>query len=189
MRVVDVDSEIIKRLRKDGLSTKMKSLEFCKFLVIEENNGEIIGASGIGGMINNHSIIIDENKQGKGLGLRLFKENIKEAKHRGYNFITSSRNPKNINMKKLHEACNFRPLLRINYSHTHGSEAMILIFNKRGKIFYKLARLFNTKSGMVFLAIILKIIKPFFGRILTLPTENYPTPSIKYIMSNFEKYD
>ena len=103
MKSVDVDEEIIERLRKDELSTKMKSLEFCKFLIIEEENGKVIGASGIGGLINNHSIIVKNEHHGKGLGLKLFRENIEEAKKRGYNYITSSRNPKNIAMKKLYD--------------------------------------------------------------------------------------
>ena len=47
LRVVNVDTEIIEKLRRDDLSTKMKSLEFCKFLVIEEENGKIIIANGI----------------------------------------------------------------------------------------------------------------------------------------------
>lgn len=188
MRVIEVDLQIIDRLRKDGLSTKMKSLEFCKFLIIEEENGKIIGVSGIGGLVNNHSIIINEQYRGKGLGLRLLKENIEEAKRRGYNYITSARNPKNIAMKRLHDACNFKPLFRIKYSPEITSEAQILALNLKGQIIQKLLGLFNTKIGFMVLAALLKLIKPRFENILTLSGDEFGEPDFKYIISHFEKY-
>lgn len=188
LRIVNVDTKIIEKLRRDNLSTKMKSLEFCTFLVIEEENDRIIGASGIGGMVNNHSIIINEEHKRKGLGLRLFKENIEEAKRRRYSYITSSRNPKNIAMVKLHEICNFEPLLRINYSPEIVSEAHILPLNGKGCIIQKLLGFFNTKFGFMILAILLKSMKSQFGSILTLSTEEFEEPNFRYIVSNFKKY-
>lgn len=188
MKVVNVDTKIIDELRKSNLSTKMKSLEFCKFLVIEEENNEIIGASGIGGTVNNHSIIVKEEYHGKGLGLKLFRENIEEAKRRGYSYITSSRNPKNIAMIKLHNACSFKPLLRINYSPKIVSEAHILPLNNKGRIIQKLLGFFNTKFGFIILAILLKLMKARFGSILTLSTDEFEEPDFRYIVANFKKY-
>ena len=49
MKIVDIDLEIKNRLKKSGLLDEMSNLESCDFLVIAEHNGEIIGASGVGG--------------------------------------------------------------------------------------------------------------------------------------------
>jgi len=187
MKVVEVDKKIIEGLRHSELSREMKSLEFCKFLIIEESPEKIIGASGIGGILNVHSLQIDEKYQGKGLGKKLFKENIEEAKRRGYSFILLSRNPENIGIVKLHTIFGFKPLFRIHYSSDVISEALILPLKFYGKIITKTLRIFNTKFGIILLAILLKLSKRSFTSTLTLSPDDFPNANIKYIISNFEK--
>ncbi len=188
MRVVDVDDNIIQELRNSGLSSEMKSLEFCKFLVIEEEHGKIVAASGIGGFLNNHSLQILDGYQGKGLGKKLFKENIEEAKKKNYSFITYSNNPENTPIVKLVRHFEFTPLFRIHYSDNLVRDAGILVFKTKGKVLEKILKLFNTKIGIVILAISLKIFRKLtFRSLLTLPPDEFPSPDLMYIIKNFQK--
>jgi len=100
MRVVDVNENNIKDLRA-RLPGKLKNFVGCKFLVFEEENGKIIGASGIAGIFNVHGLELLEEARGKGLGKALMAKNIEEAKKRGYSFICDSINPENIPVVKL----------------------------------------------------------------------------------------
>jgi len=187
LKIVDADKNTIKKLRDSGLSTSMKSLEFCKFLVIEEHDEKIIGASGIGGLLNIHSIEINKNYRGKGLGKKLFSVNIEEAKKRGYSFILGSTNPENIPVVKLYSFLGFSRLFRIHYSHGIVTDAKILVLKPKGRIIEKLLNLINTKIGMFAMAVTVKVAKSSFRGILTLSPNEFPDPSILYIVRNFEK--
>jgi len=186
LKIVDVDENIIQKLRSSRLSNKMKSLEYCKFLVIEEQEGQIIGASGIGGLLNVHSIQLAENVQGKGLGKTLFEKNIEEAKKRGLSYILVSRDPKNGKIIKLHSLLGFKPLFRIHYSEDRTSEALILVLKSKGEIVAKSLKFFNNIFGMSLLAIILKVSKSsLFKKFLTYSPEEFPDPSIKKYYNTF----
>ena len=55
MRIVNVDSEIIKELRHSGISKEMRSLESSDWMVLAEVDKKTAGASGVGGLFNfNH---------------------------------------------------------------------------------------------------------------------------------------
>ena len=68
MKIISVDKNIIRKLRESGVSTKMKSLESCDWVVLYEENGIIGGAAGMGGMFNVSGIQLNENFRGKGYG-------------------------------------------------------------------------------------------------------------------------
>ena len=187
MRVVDVDKSNKKELRP-RLSGRLKSFLECKFIVIEEEDGKIIGVSGIGGIFNVHGIELLEEARGKGLGKILFSKNIEEAKRRGYSFILASRNPANTPIIKLHDFLGFRRIFRIHYTQDMVREAIILVLKPRGKIVQKFLGIFNTMSGMVVLSIGLKITRSFlFAKLLAYNPSSYPNPDMKYIIKNFEK--
>jgi len=187
MRVVDVDKSNKKELRP-RLSGRLKSFLECKFIVIEEEDGKIIGVSGIGGIFNVHGIELLEEARGKGLGKILFSKNIEEAKRRGYSFILASRNPANKPIIKLHDFLGFRRIFRIHYTQDMVREAIILVLKPRGKIVQKFLGIFNTMSGMVVLSIGLKITRSFlFAKLLAYNPSSYPNPDMKYIIKNFEK--
>lgn len=187
MKIVNVDKHIIQELRKSGLSKEMESLENCSFLVIEERNGKIIGAGGVGGIFNIPSLQIDEKYQGQGIGKILLGEIIHEAKKRGYSFISGSRNPENSRAIKLHDFYGFKPIFRAHYSPDFVRDVIILILRPRGKIAESFFRFFNTLAGTTLLSIVLKIAKSLFPLMLTYPTEKYPDASIKCMIKNFEK--
>ena len=80
MQVVTVDKKIIERLRKSGISSEMKSIELCDWLVIQEMNGNILGAAGIGSLLNTTTLQIGKNFRSKGIGPKIFVEFVNEAK-------------------------------------------------------------------------------------------------------------
>ena len=187
LRVVDFNDEIKKKLEDYGFSNKMKSLEHCSFLVIEERNGKIVGAGGLGGLLNVPSLQIDDEYQGQGIGKILLDETIKETKKRGYSFMTSSRNPKNFRAIKLHEHFGFKPIFRVHYSPGIVRDVIISVLRPKGKIIEKFFQIFNHKTGTIFFSIFLKIIKPTFAQLFTLPPEEFPDVKILYMIKNFEK--
>ena len=187
MRVVDTDESIIQGLRRTGLSKEMGSLESCSFLVLEEDNGKIVGAGGVGGLFNVPSLQIDKEYQGKGIGKILLSATLEEAKRRGYSFISGSRNPENVRAIKLHDFHGFQPVFRIHYSQGMVRDIIILVLRPRGKIVAKFLSLFNNLIVTIILACVLRIAKPLFRKVLTYPPEDFPDPDIKHIISNFEK--
>lgn len=187
MRIVSIDNMIIQELRRSGLSHEMKSLEACKFLVIEEREGKIVGAGGVGGIFNVPSLQISEEMQGKGIGKILLGATIEEARKRGYSFISGSRNPENSRAIKLHDFYGFYPIFRIHYSPGMVRDIIILILKPKGKIVSRFFSIFNTLPGTIVLAFALKIAKRLFRIFLTYPPEEFPDPGVKHIISNFEK--
>ena len=111
MKIVDVDDKIRKKLIRSGISEEMGSLENCDFLAIVENDKKIVGASGIGGIFQVLSLQIHPDYFNKGLGPKLIKMVIEEAKNRKYSYISASRNPENINAVRLHDFFKLRKLL------------------------------------------------------------------------------
>lgn len=187
MKIVNTNKNIIEQLRKSGLSQKMKSLESCDFLVIEEKEGKIVGAGGVGGLFNVPSLQIDDQYQGKGIGKILLGATLEEAKKRGYSFISGSRNPENIRAIKLHDFYGFYPIFRAYYTPNMVRDIIILILKPRGKLAAKFFSLFNNIIGTITLALVLKVTKPLFRRVLTYPPEEFPNVSVIHMIKNFEK--
>lgn len=187
MRIVDVNKTLIHELRSSEISSKMESLENCRFLVIEEGDGKIIGAGGLGGLFNIPSLQIDDRYQGQGIGKKLLGEVIKEAKKRGYSYISGSRNPENTRAIKLHDFYGFKPIFRAHYSPEMVRDVIILVLRPRGKIVESFFRFFNTLGGTILLSIVLKAVKSLFPLLLTYPPKKYPDPSITWMIKNFEK--
>ena len=187
MKVVEMNNAVLQKLQESGLLKKMKSLEDCKFLVIEEEKEKIIGASGIGGILHVHSIQLLEEAQGLGLGWKLFDENIKEAKRRRYSFVTASRDPENKKIAKIHNDLGFKTCFRVHYSKDIISDSLILTINKKGIIVLKIFKIFNTRFGNFCLGIILKIAKPFFRKFLTYTPNKFSEQELLHMIKNFEK--
>lgn len=187
MKIVDVNTNIIVKLRNSGISDRMKSLESSSWLVIEEQNEKIIGVAGVGGLFHVSSIFIDENFRGKGLGKLLQNALVNEAKKRGYSFITVFIDPKNLASVKLHNFVGYKSVFRIHYSHEITQEIKICVFKYRGKIMEKFLNFFNTLIGITILACILKITKPLFNKTISYNENQIPEPNIKWIIKNFEK--
>ena len=187
MRIVDVDNYIVQKLRRSDTSMQMTTLESADWIVIDENDGKIVGAVGMGGLFHVSSIQIDKNFRGKGIGKMLQGELIKEADRRGFSFVTVFIEPQNEASVKLHSFFNYDTVFRINYSNEKILDVKIIVLRTRGKIIKKFLSCFNSKIGIFFLACALKMAKPLFKKVLSYNEENTPSPSIKTIIKNFQK--
>ena len=58
MKIVDVDSKIVQKLRRSDASMQIRTLESADWIVIDENDDKIIGAAGMGGLFHVSSIQI-----------------------------------------------------------------------------------------------------------------------------------
>lgn len=188
MRIVDVDDKIKKSLAESRITEEMGSLQNCDFLAIVENDGRIVGASGIGGIFQVLSLQIDPDYFNKGLGPKLLEMVIEEAEKRKYSYISASRNPENVNAVRLHDFFRLRRVFQIQYRPKFIRDVIILEFNNKGKIMRKFLSCFNNIIGMSILVISLKIFrKLLFKSVLTYPPEEFPEPKIIFSIKNFKK--
>ena len=186
MRIVNVDSEIIKELRRSGISKEMRSLESSDWMVLAEIDKKIIGASGVGGLFNLTSIQILKEIKGIGLGGLLQREMINESKKRGYSFITGMIDPAN-KQSMFHYKLGWEAIFRIHFSSEIIQDVTIFTFNRRGKIVKSFLGIFNNILGMSILACLLKIFKSIFPLIINYNEKIIPDANLTYIIKNFEK--
>ena len=187
MRILNVDSKIIKELRRSGISKEMRSLESSDWIVYETIDNQIFGAAGIGGIFHTSSINIHEKFRGKGYGEKIQKELVSEARKRNYSFVTVFVDPRNDASIKMHDGLGYETIFRIHYSKDVIQDIKIIIFKKRGVIVKKFLECFNTKIGIFFLACILKTSRSLFKKMIAYNEEQVPIPDIKWIIKKFEK--
>ena len=187
MHIQEMNSNFKEKLRKSGLSKEMKSLESCNFFTIEEEGNLVIGAAGLGGLFHVSGIQILEKWRGQGLGVELQSGLINEAKKRNYSFLMVFVDPRNTASEKLHNSLGYETVFKINYSNDIIQNVKILVFKKRAIIIKKILKLFNSKSGMLILGILLKFSRKIFPRIINYNEEEIPEPSIINMINKFEK--
>ena len=187
--MVNVDKNIITKLRESGISDEMKSIESSDWIIYETIDNEIIGAAGIGGIFHTSSINIHEKFRGKGYGKKIQKELVNEARKRNYSFVTVFVDPRNDSSIKMHDGLGYETMFRIHYSKDVIQDIKIIIFKKRGNVVRKFLRCFNTKIGMFFLACILKISRSLFKKMFAYDEKEIPVLSIKNIVINFKKIE
>ena len=187
MEIVNISTKIIDELRNSGISTKMRSLESCEWLVLEKEGDVIAGAAGMGGTFHVSGIQINEIFRGKGIGKKIQKELIDESERRNYSYITVFNDPRNKTSVNLHDSLGYKKIFRIHYSKGIVNDVKAISFDRKGKIFIKFLEIFNTKIGTAFLAVSLKISKTFFPKLIIYNEKDLPSPDIKWIINNFEK--
>ena len=187
MQIFELDIDIKRRLRESGITKIMKSIESCDWVVVEEKDGKIIGAARLGGLFHVSGIQILQNYVGKGLGKILQNELIQESKRRNYSFITVFNDPRNIPSTKLHDSLGYQTIFRIHYSEEIVNDVKAIIFKKQGKIIINFLKLFNSKYGMLFLGIILKVLKSIFPSLIIYNEDDLKSPDIGCMLRKFEK--
>ena len=95
--------------------------------------------------------------------------------------------PRNTSSQKMHDGVGYKTIFRIHYSKDIIQDVKIIVFTKKGLIVEQFLKCFNSKIGVFFLGCFLKIFKNHFTGIIGHNEENTPIPSIKHIVSNFEK--
>ena len=78
-------------------------------------------------------------------------------------------------------------MFRSHYSKDIVNDVKAIVFKKRGKMVVNLLRIFNTKSGMLFLGIILKILKSKFPSLIIYNEDELQPPDINHMLRKFEK--
>ena len=187
--MVNVDKNIITKLRESGISDEMKSIESSDWIIYETIDNEIIGAAGIGGIFHTSSINIHEKFRGKGYGKKIQKELVNEARKRNYSFVTVFVDPRNDSSVKMHDGLGYETVFRIHYSKDIIQDIKIIIYKRRGNMIRKFLRCFNTKIGIFFLACILKISRGLFKKMFAYDEKEIPVLSIKNIVTNFKKIE
>ena len=187
MKIVNIDEDVISKLRNSNISTKMKSLESCEWVVLEEKDEIISGAAGMGGMFHVSGIQIHEKFRGKGIGKIIQKELIDEAKRKGYSFVTVFNDPNNTTSVKLHDSLGYQKIFRIHFAEGFVNDVKGISFNTKGKIMIKILSSFFNKIGTVLLAISLKFLKSIFPKLIIYNETNGPSPDMKWIIKKFEK--
>jgi len=188
LKIVDVNFEIKKKLIESKLLDEMSNLEFCDFLIIMEKNNEIIAASGIGGKLHVHTLIVKKEFRKKGIGKELLSATIDEVKNRKYSFITGSRNPENRGIVEVDNFFEFFPIFQVRYKKDFTREIIFLSLNKKGQFIRKSLSFFNSRLGTAILTISIKILKKtLFKKILTYSPEEFPEPDIIFSIKKFNK--
>ena len=190
MRMVNVDKNIISKLRESGISDEMKSLELCDWLIIHEHQNRIIGAVGVATTFHITQLQIHPEYQMRGLGPLIFREMISEAKRRNYSFVSTYQEANNVQSTKIHEFHNMSLMFRIHFSKEKIMDVRFVAWNRKGKILEKFFRFFNSRFGMSILACMLKISQPLYPKLLGHFVDDgryVLKPSIMWIMKNFTK--
>ena len=187
MRIEGVDKNTIIKLRNSSISTQMKSLESCDWVVLEEEENVVKGAAGMGGMFHVSGIQIHEKFRGKGIGKILQKKLIDESERKGYSFITVFNDPRNTTSVKLHDSLGYEKIFRIHYAKGVVNDVKGISFNKKGELVIKFLGFFNTKIGMIVLGLSLKFLNKIIPKLIIYNEKNSPSPDMKWIIKNFEK--
>ena len=100
----------------------------------------------------------------------------------------ASRDPDNLNVVKLHNYFQMLPVFQVKYRKEFTRDVIFLSLNRKGKFFGKLLHIFNTKIGMSFLMLSIKLSKQsLFRSILTYEPKEFPNPDLLFAIRNFEK--
>ena len=102
-------------------------------------------------------------------------------------FITVFNDPNNIPSENLHNSLGYTRIFRVHYSPEITNDVKFMLFKKQGKLVMNFLKIFNTKLGMLLLAIMLKSFQFAFPSIILYNEKNRPRPNIKWILKNFEK--
>ena len=187
MNIKNTNDEIVKQLRLHNISTKMRSLESSDWIVYETIDNEIVGAVGISGLFHSSSIQIHEKFRNRGFGVKIQKKLVDEAKNRNFSFVTVFVDPRNISSQKMHEKVGYETIFRIHYSEDIVNDVKAIIFKKQGGIVIDLLKIFNSKFGMLFLGLTIKVLKSKFPSLIIYDEDNLKSPDIGCMLRKFEK--
>lgn len=159
-----------------------------KFLSIEKNHSEIVGACFVGGLLNSNGIEINEKYRGKGIGKKLVDEILNECKIRKISFLIGVFKPTNIISIKTHINIGYKPVFTIFYNQDEGQEIVVINpLNKKGKLFFNLIKVFNTRVGNGIFSLLWIIMRPFLKSLIAFPGDKIPKIDFINSIKEFEK--
>jgi len=191
MKVLDLDDDIIQKIQKLDIEENFKdTFSNSDFLIIEDNNGDIIGIAGVGGIFHIGGIYVKKESRGRGIAKKLNLERDNELQKRNYSFFigtTYQKNPNSEEISKILQERNARPVFAFNYYDDFITTIFIQEFNWKGKLLGKFLNFFNSKFGTFCLALLLKITKKFWSKLFITQSDFYPKINIRYSIDNFYK--
>jgi hypothetical protein len=191
VRIIEPDEKF-----RDDLSEMNMDIKFINtfirsdFLVLDENNNEITGVAGVGGIFHIGGIFVKQEYRGKNIASKLNKLRDDELKKRGYSFFigtTYTTNPNANEISKILQDRSARPVFSFSMYNGFTTTLFIQEFNTKGKFVGKFLNFFNTKFGTLCLALALKLVKKFWNNLFLTESSNYEKIDLRYCLKNFHK--
>jgi len=188
--IVSVNNEIKKLLIKNSEFSEL-FLNNCinsKFLAIEKLNSEIIAACFVGGILNSNGIEINKEFRGKGLGKKLVNEIMNECENRKISMLTGVFKPTNLISIKTHMKIGYKPVFTIFYNNEEGREIIVINpLNFKGKLFFNLVKVFDTRIGNAIFSLLWILMRPFLKNLIAFSGNKIPAIDFLNSLRHFEK--
>ena len=188
--IVNVDNDIKNLLMKNSEFSEL-FINNCinsKFLAIEKIHSEIIAVCFVGGVLNSNGIEINEKFRGKGLGKKLVNEVMTECKNRKISMLTGVFKPTNMISIKTHIKIGYKPVFTIFYNQDEGREIIVINpLNSKGKFFFNLVRIFNTRIGNIIFSLLWISMRPILKNLIAFSGDKIPKIDFMNSIKKFEK--
>tara|TARA_B110000438_G_scaffold174566_1_gene166810 strand:+ start:5418 stop:6020 length:603 start_codon:yes stop_codon:yes gene_type:complete len=190
--IVNVDNDIKNLLMKNSEFSEL-FINNCinsKFLAIEKIHSEIIAVCFVGGVLNSNGIEINEKFRGKGLGKKLVNEVMTECKNRKISMLTGVFKPTNMISIKTHIKIGYKPVFTIFYNQDEGREIIVINpLNSKGKFFFNLVRIFNTRIGNIIFSLLWISMRPILKNLIAFSGDKIPKIDFMNSIKKFEKVE
>lgn len=191
MRIIEPNETFREKLLEMNMDDRFVNT-FIKsdFLVLDENDGELLGVAGVGGAFHIGGIFVKSQHRGKNISSKLNKIRDDELKKRGYSFFIGTTYTTNPNAKEITKILKHRSARSVfSFSMYDGFTTTLFIqeFNMKGKLLGKFLNFFNTKFGTFCLALTLKLGQRFWNNLFLAESSNYKKIDLKYCLKNFQK--
>jgi GNAT superfamily N-acetyltransferase len=190
--IVNVDNDIKNLLMKNSEFSEL-FINNCinsKFLAIEKIHSEIIAVCFVGGILNSNGIEINEKFRGKGLGKKLVNEVMTECKNRKISMLTGVFKPTNMISIKTHIKIGYKPVFTIFYNQDEGREIIVINpLNSKGKFFFNLVRIFNTRIGNIIFSLLWISMRPILKNLIAFSGDKIPKIDFMNSIKKFEKVE
>lgn len=187
MTIINVTDEVKILLKKTKFSPDFIDIFInSNFLIVQKENDSIIGAGFIGGMFHSYGLEILEEYRGKGLGKKILYETVKECKKRNFSVITGVWKQINLAPIEMHMKIGFVPVFNLHYNEKEGREIIVIMpLNKKGQLFVKLCKIFDSKLGNLIFAIFFKLMTPFLKSLIAFSGDTISPISISSCFKNY----
>ena len=190
--IVNVDNDIKNLLMKNSEFSEL-FINNCinsKFLAIEKIHSKIIAVCFVGGILNSNGIEINEKFRGKGLGKKLVNEVMTECKNRKISMLTGVFKPTNMISIKTHIKIGYKPVFTIFYNQDEGREIIVINpLNSKGKFFFNLVRIFNTRIGNIIFSLLWISMRPILKNLIAFSGDKIPKIDFMNSIKKFEKVE
>ena len=187
MAIIGVTEEVKTILKKSKFDPEfVDNFLNSDFLAIQKENNLIIGVGFIGGLLHSYGLEILEEYRGMGIGKKILNEVVDECKKRNFSIITGAWKQTNLAPIKMHMRIGFIPIFNLYYNEKEGREIIVVMpLNKKGCLFVKLCKIFDSKLGNLFFASFFKLLTPFLKSLIAFSGNVISPISISSCFKNY----